>query len=270
MPLRRLLIILFAILSVVPTLADNKTEPPRKKKVAAPTIIYPDKLPVKALISKTIVIPHEAKIKAGHAWAGLVNEGIDVSHYQGDIDWDAVAATKEISYVYIKASEGESLTDDYYRQNIEGAHRVGLKVGSYHYYRPDADQEAQYNNLVSQIRGSEQDLAVIVDVEKRGSKSEEDFIADLKAFLLKVEKKYNSKPIIYTFHNFYNRYLSGQFKDYRLMIARYRSDAPQLDDGKDFEAWQYTQRGKIDGIRGYVDRSLVTGNYSLSDLAFEE
>ena len=54
------------------------------------------------------------------------------------------------------------------------------------------------------------------------------------------------------------------------MIARYRSDAPQLDDGKDFEAWQYTQRGKIDGIRGYVDRSLVTGNYSLSDLAFEE
>lgn len=270
MCLRKLLLLVLSLSLSYPISADRKEELPRKKKNVTVAVISPDKLPVRALASKALPIPVEAKIKTAKSWAGLTNEGIDVSHYQGDIDWDAVAETNEISYVYIKCSEGESLTDEYYQQNIEGARRVGLKVGSYHYYRPDADADAQFNNLTSQIQISNQDLAPIIDIEKRGSKPQEQFIADLKKFLERIEKTYKCKPVLYTFHNFYNRYLSGEFKNYRFMIARYRSDAPQLDDGKDYEAWQYTQRGKINGIRGYVDRSQITGNFSLSDLSVDE
>ena len=234
------------------------------------SLILPDKLPAKALQAKTITTPHEAKLHSNASWAGLTNEGIDVSHYQGDIDWDAVAQTKLVSYVYIKSSEGETLVDDYYRVNIEGAKRAGLKVGSYHYYRPDANADLQFQNITSQVRKEEQDLAPIIDIEKRGTKSQEEFINDLRDFMVKMEKHYGCKPVIYTFHNFYNKYLSGYFKGYRMMIARYREDEPTLDDDQPYTAWQYTQRGKIDGIKGYVDRSMVMRDFSVSDLSIGE
>lgn len=242
----------------------------KRKAVETVVLTEPDKLSPKPLQAKLTAVPAEARLRSGKEWAGLTSEGIDVSHYQGDIDWAAVAATKLVSYVYIKSSEGESLVDDYYRVNLEGARKAGLKVGSYHYYRPDADADMQFQNLTSQVIRKEQDLAPIIDIEKRGTKSEEKFIADLRDFLLRVEKHYGCKPVIYTFHNFYNRYLSGQFKGYRMMIARYREDEPTLDDDAPYTAWQYTQRGKIDGIRGYVDRSMVMSDFSVSDLSIEE
>ncbi len=259
-----------AMLIAIPSLADDKKARKHHKNTETVLLIQPDELPTKPLQAVTIKTPNEAKLHSNAAWVGLTNEGIDVSHYQGEIDWNTVAQTKLVSYVYIKSSEGESLVDDYYRINLEGARKAGLKVGSYHYYRPDADAEMQFNNLTSQIKRNEQDLAPIIDIEKRGSKSDEDFIASFREFLLRVEKHYGCKPVIYTFHNFYNKYLSGQFKGYRMMIARYREDEPTLDDGQVYTAWQYTQRGKIDGIRGYVDRSMVMQDFSVSDLSIEE
>ena len=70
-------------------------------------------------------------------------QGIDVSHYQYTIDWERLAANENISYAYIKATEGSNLTDEYYRQNLEGAHRVGISVGSYHFYRPNVNWRDQ-------------------------------------------------------------------------------------------------------------------------------
>lgn len=270
MSLKKTLILVIAVMLGISSYADNKSERKRHKVVDTMMLTEPDILPAKPLQAAVMQVPNEAKLHDGAKWAGLINEGIDVSHYQGEIDWDAVARTQLISYVYIKSSEGESLVDDYYRVNIEGARRAGLKVGSYHYYRPDADADMQFNNLTSQIIAKEQDLAPIIDVEKRGNKSEDEFVANLHAFLQRVEKHYGCKPVLYTFHNFYNKYLSGQFKGYRTMIARYREDEPVLDDGEPYTAWQYTQRGRIDGIRGYVDRSMVMRDFSVSDLSFEE
>lgn len=268
----KLILFLIAISLALPAAArgDDDHDRGKKKKQAVPVDILPDKLPSKALQARVVAVPAEAKLRSRAHWPGLVNEGIDVSHYQGEIDWDAVAQSKLVSYVYVKASEGESLVDDYYQDNISGARKAGLKVGSYHFYRPDADAALQLQNLTSQIRREQQDLAPIIDVEKRGSKSDEEFIADLRDFLQKVEKHYGCKPVIYTFHNFYNRYLSGQFKDYRMMIARYRDDEPTLDDGKVYEMWQYSSRGKIDGIHGYVDRSMVMGDFSVADMSIDE
>lgn len=270
MPLKKLTALILAIILAAPMWGGDNTNRKRHKKIVAPIIVLPDELPSKALQSKTMSVPKEARLHNLASWAGLASEGIDVSHYQGEIDWNRVAETKLISYVYIKASEGESLTDEYYRVNIEGARNAGLKVGSYHYYRPDANAEMQLNNLTSQIRKEEQDLAPIIDIEKRGSKSDEDFIADFRTFLKNVEAHYGCKPVIYTFHNFYNKYLSGQFKDYRFIIARYREDEPVLDDGKSYEGWQYTSHGRIDGIRGYVDRSMVMPDFSVADFAINE
>lgn len=193
-------------------------------------------------------------------------EGIDVSHYQGHIDWDAVVQHTEISYAYLKATEGASLVDDTYSRNLEEARRVGLSVGSYHFYRPNIDWKKQFNNLTSVVKAEEQDLVPIIDIEHRGSVSSEKFIGDLKNFIAKVTEHYGKKPLLYTYHNFYNRYLVGEFSDFHFMIARYRSDCPTLSDGKDYIMWQYTATGSINGIRGDVDRSRIMGNFSLGEV----
>lgn len=190
-------------------------------------------------------------------------EGIDVSHYQGSINWDEVVGGTNISYVYLKATEGASLVDRTYARNLAEARRVGLSVGSYHFYRPNISWKEQFDNMVSVIKMEDQDLVPIIDIEHRGSVSSKTFIEDLRSFVEKVTEYYGKKPLLYTYHNFYNNYLVGQFKDYHFMIARYRSDRPTLNDGKDYIMWQYTCTGSIPGIRGDVDRSKIMGDYEL-------
>lgn len=137
---------------------------------------------------------------------------------------------------------------------------------SYHFYRPNVDWKKQFDNMTSVVKTENQDLVPIIDIEHRGSVSAEDFIADLRSFIEKVTAYYGKKPLLYTYHNFYNRYLQGEFTDYHFMIARYRSDSPTLNDGKDYIMWQYTQTGSIPGIRGHVDRSKIMGNFSLNQV----
>ncbi len=200
------------------------------------------------------------------SYAHVSKEGIDVSHYQGKINWDAVAGDGKISYAYLKATEGATLVDDTYARNLSEAKRVGLKVGSYHFYRPNTDWRKQLENLSSVVKPGEQDLLPIIDIEHRGKGSEEMFLKNLRDFITQVTKIYGKKPLLYTFHNFYNRHLAGEFKDYKWMIARYRDDEPTLDDGKDYVIWQYTASGRIAGVDGNVDRSRLMGEYDLGDI----
>ena len=75
-------------------------------------------------------------------------------------------------------------------------------------------------------------------------------------------------PLIYTFRNFYNRHLIGQINDYKLMIAMYTDEEPELADGRDITMWQYTSHGRIVGVRGNVDKSRFMGNHGLRDIKF--
>lgn len=245
----------------------RKREKTNGKGMAAVTASEPDRLAQKPSGERRM--EHAAAVfihKSNAHINSRYKEGIDVSHYQGYIDWDAVVSGTQISYVYLKATEGASLVDDTYQRNLTEARRVGLSVGSYHFYRPNVNWEEQFANLTSVVKSDEQDLVPIIDIEHRGSVGSDAFIADLKKFIAKVTEFYGKKPLLYTYHNFYNRYLLGEFSDYHFMIARYRSDSPILDDGKDYIMWQYTSTGSIPGIRGNVDRSKLMGNYSLNQV----
>lgn len=195
----------------------------------------------------------------------LYAEGIDISHHQHHIDWDQVA-TEPISYVYIKATEGRGFVDDRYVRNVSEAHRVGLSVGSYHFYRPNTNWQEQFANMIAVVKVEEQDLVPLIDVEDRGRVSESKFIEDLKLFVEAVERHYGKRPLIYSGQNFYNRYLSGHFPQHQFMIARYNSDRPLLSDGKDYIIWQYSESGRIPGIRTAVDRSRIIGDFTLREL----
>lgn len=258
---------LAAALAAPAEATPHKKDKGNGKGMAALIVAEPDALPLQVTSDRKMEHAAAIFIEVSHARINSkYKEGIDVSHYQGSIDWDAVVNGTPISYVYLKATEGASLVDNTYERNLAEARRVGLSVGSYHFYRPNVNWQQQFDNMVSVVKMENQDLVPIIDIEHRGSVSEDTFISDLRAFVEKVTAYYGKKPLLYTYHNFYNRYLSGVFPDYHFMIARYRSDMPILDDGKDYIMWQYTSTGSIPGIRGNVDRSKIMGNFSLNQV----
>ena len=196
-------------------------------------------------------------------------EGIDVSHYQEDIDWNEVANNGRIGYVFIKASEGAGLEDDYFEYNIKEARKAGLKVGCYHFFRANASIDDQVANMTSKVKKEEQDLLPIVDVEHTNGCSDSEFLSRIKEFLDKITKYYGRRPILYTFVNFYNRFFSeDEFKDYPLMIAFYRDSEPELCNGRKYMIWQYTSHGSVPGIRGNVDRSIIMDGFSFNDFRY--
>ncbi|MBQ6064318.1 MAG: glycosyl hydrolase family 25 [Prevotella sp.] len=195
--------------------------------------------------------------------------GIDISHYQGNVFWETVGNNSKMYYVYLKATEGGDLIDAKYEQNIQLAHRYGLKVGSYHFYRAKTPQETQLRNFMAQCRPGEQDLLPMIDVETKSGLSNEAFRDSLTKFLLLVEEKYKQKPLIYTGANFYDHILSGgMLDDYKIMIAQYTEKEPVLVDGRDITMWQYTGKGRLNGVNGYIDKSRFMGKHKLREIRF--
>ena len=91
--------------------------------------------------------------------------GIDVSHYQNEVFWNAVGDDTNMAYVYLKCTEGSDNQDPLYLRNIELAHSHDLKVGSYHFFRPKSNLSLQMHNFKAQCLPAEQDLIPMIDVE---------------------------------------------------------------------------------------------------------
>ena len=128
--------------------------------------------------------------------------GIDLSHYQGEVFWETVGENTKMAYVYLKATEGGDRIDEMYERNINLAHRYGLKVGSYHFYRPKTEQIKQLENFKTQCLPGEQDLIPMIDIETKQGLNTEEFCDSLMKFLTLVEEAYKQKPLLYTGTNF--------------------------------------------------------------------
>lgn len=194
--------------------------------------------------------------------------GIDLSHYQGEVFWETVGENTKMAYVYLKATEGGDRIDERYENNVILAHKHGLKVGSYHFYRPKTEQVKQLENFMTQCRPGEQDLIPMIDIETKGGLSTEAFCDSLMKFLDLVEKAYKQKPLLYTYTNFYNKWLVGKIPQYPLMIAQYKDEEPVLADDKEYIIWQYTCKGRIVGVKGYVDKSRFMGKHGLKEIRY--
>ena len=194
--------------------------------------------------------------------------GIDISHYQGQVFWEVIGENSKMAYVYIKASEGGDRIDPRYERNIQLAHQYGLKVGSYHFFRPKTNLTKQLENFMTQCRPGDQDLIPMIDVETKSGLSTPEFRDSLTKFITLVEEAYKQKPLIYTFTNFYNAHMQGAIDGYPLMIAQYNAVEPELKDGRDITMWQYTRKGRINGINGFVDKSRFLKNHGLREIRF--
>ena len=194
--------------------------------------------------------------------------GIDLSHYQGEVFWEAIGDNSKMAYVYLKATEGGDNVDNMYALNIDLAHRYGLKVGSYHFFRPKTPLAKQLSNFMAQCKPHDQDLIPMIDIETKSGLPTEEFCDSLFTFLDMVEKAYKQKPLLYTFANFYDHYLCGKIDNYKPMIAQYTQREPLLADDRDITMWQYTGKGHINGINGHVDKSRFMGKHGLREIRF--
>ncbi|MBR9920009.1 MAG: glycoside hydrolase family 25 protein [Bacteroidetes bacterium] len=185
--------------------------------------------------------------------------GIDVSHHQSRIHWDSVVA-EDVHFAFLKATEGGDWLDSLYCFNWSEAERVGLKRGAYHFYRPGRSPWLQASNFMQQVHLEVGDLPPVLDVEVTDGIDREALIEGMKIWLMEVEMHFNVKPIIYTNLKFYYQYLAGHFDDYPLWIARYRDREPKLAAGKDWDFWQYGNRGEMPGINGDVDFNVFHGS----------
>ena len=213
---------------------------------------------------------HEVRVVGDKNYnnATLVYDGIDVSNYQKDINWEATASDPNIKYVYIKATEGATHKQHRYRYNLENARKHGVKVGSYHFLRTSTSIQSQFNNFISLVKREEQDLVPLLDVETREGWTIKQLQDSVMKFAILLEEHFGCKPMIYTSSSYFNNYLGASFAGYPLFIARYSKSEPQLYFGAKWILWQFSDRGRIDGIDAMVDLSRFNRGCSIKDIAY--
>ena len=196
---------------------------------------------------------------------GYEIRGIDISHYQGKIDWDqlenAMIKKSPIRFIVMKATEGSTRVDPSFNENFSQAREYGYIRGAYHFWSNKSSARSQAYFFLKNVPLEEGDLPPVLDVEhKPADKSVEDFQRDILTWLHIVEDRYHVKPIIYTYYKFRMNYLSSPvFDDYPYWIAHYYVD--KIEYKGEWKFWQHTDAGKLPGIKGYVDFNIYNGSF---------
>lgn len=197
---------------------------------------------------------------------GYEIHGIDISHHQGEIDWEVLRNNGMIDkypvrFVMIKATEGASNLDRRFKDNFHQAREYGFVRGAYHFWSTTSTGRAQAEYFISNVDLEEGDLPPVLDVERKPkTQTAEEFKESVLTWLRLVERHYGVKPIIYTYYKFKMAYLSDSvFDAYPYWIAHYYVDKVEYK-GK-WKFWQHTDCGRLPGIKGYVDFDIYNGSY---------
>jgi len=194
-------------------------------------------------------------------------QGIDVSKYQGTIDWNAVASSG-VKFAWIKATEGGDHVDERFQANWQGAKLAGIPHGAYHfmYWCRKPIEEATW--FEENVPVEADALPPVLDVEPtpdsrtcRRRLEHDQTIADMKVVLDEMERHFGKRPIIYTNIEFYNAILAGgAFADYPIWVRSTKHNPAMRYSDRDWQFWQYQADGIVPGIDGEVDRNVFDGD----------
>ena len=188
--------------------------------------------------------------------------GIDVSEYQGKINWSYVDTLEKkypLHYVFIRATVGKDRKDYQFKRNWLGAKENEMIRGAYHYYRPNENSLEQAELFIKTVSLQKGDLPPVLDIEKLPkNQSIANLKLGLKRWLQAVESHYGVKPIIYTGERYYDDFLKEEFSDYLFWIANYNLYREEI--AEDWLFWQFTEKASIPGIKGNVDVNIYNGD----------
>ena len=202
-----------------------------------------------------------------HSPRRLDVHGVDVSRWQGDIDWDRLRE-QGANFAYIKATDGGDHLDPMFMKNWRGADEAGLKRGAYHFFywcRPASEQAAWF---IRNVPNDPDALPPVIDVEWNHMSSckrrpaRATVLEKMKVFMDRLERHYGKRPIIYTTPDFYEDNLRGAFSNYGFWL-RSTADIPaHVYPGRRWLFWQYSGSGKAHGVDGPIDLNVFNGEKS--------
>lgn len=194
--------------------------------------------------------------------------GIDVSAYQGEIDWQKLSK-EDIQFAFIKATEGSGYVDDKFAQNYENAQKTDLRVGAYHFFSYDSSGETQAENFINTVPKSDEMLPPVIDVEFYGDKKENlpdkgKTQKELDTLIAKLEEYYGKTPIIYATEKSYELFIADKYDKCDIWIRNVYMK-PKLSDGREWTFWQYTNKEQLSGYSGdekFIDMNVFNGSES--------
>ncbi|PJZ52109.1 GH25 family lysozyme [Leptospira adleri] len=188
--------------------------------------------------------------------------GIDVSHHQGRIVWDEVPK-REVSFVYIKATEGADFRDPSFFTNWKEAKEAGFPVGAYHFFTLCKTGIEQAENFIRWVPKESNSLPPVLDLEFTGNCKERPNLKNVKKeiqdYLERIDSYYGKKTILYSTFEFIDQYIGEESFEHPIWI-RDIFKHPNTFSDISWILWQYKNRGRISGIEGYVDLNAVNGS----------
>jgi len=190
--------------------------------------------------------------------------GIDVSHFQGQVNWQAAKAAGCV-FAFAKATEGAGEVDPQFAANWAGMKAAGILRGAYHFYRAEQSATAQAAHFLSTVQFETGDLPPVLDIEVNDGVVGQPLVGGVQEWLDAVEPVAGVTPVIYTNTPFWNAHFNNQFGQYPLWVAHY-TDAPApspLPVGWTiWTLWQYSQSLSINGVGGPADHDYFNGPLS--------
>ncbi|MBX4971568.1 glycoside hydrolase family 25 protein [Rhizobium binae] len=190
-------------------------------------------------------------------------QGIDVSHHQGDIDWETVAAQRNVRFAIMKATEGGDHKDSRFAENWQRAGDAGMVRGAYHFFtfcRPGRDQA---QNVLATVPKTPGTLPIAVDLEFVGNCDKvptvEEMTTEVNAFFTELKSTFPEKPIFYVTQEFFDQYLKGnetRFPEHYLWLRSVFKEPTQEGCGR-WSIWQFADNGTVNGIQGAVDLNAL-------------
>lgn len=189
-------------------------------------------------------------------------KGFDVSHHQGDIQWQQISP-KTYRFVYLKATEGGDFKDRKFQDYWLQAREHGFTVGAYHFYRLCRDGEIQAQNFIETVPNKADSLPPVIDLEYDSNcintYTKEQLLKEIQVMHDQLYQHYGKQPIFYISKAFYNIILAGEFAKTPLWVREYHSK-PDLKGKPKWLFWQHTNQGTIKGINKTVDLNVFNGD----------
>lgn len=227
-----------------------------------------------AVFSATVV---STSVLAAPAVASPRVPGIDVSKYQGRIDWGLVGLTP-VRFVIMRATLGNRYRDGRFARNVAGARRNGLTIGAYHFAKPGPapwDPRAEADHFLDVVGLRAGDVVPVLDIEETGGLGPRQLRTWAAAWLQRVEDRTGVRAMIYSGNHFWHGFMRNTAwfadRDHPLWVAHWYVASPDVPGDRwgdrGFTVWQFSARGRIPGIRGPVDLDWMRGDLGSGTVA---